>query len=116
MPTELGTIVQNPTPGKLTFTMNGESYSIDPIANPDDDRWFLIFGDNTNGEETYGAGRYLYINAPDSTGTAIIDFNKAYNPPCAFTPYATCSLPPEQNFLDLRITAGEKTYHPGKTE
>jgi uncharacterized protein (DUF1684 family) len=111
VPNVLGTIVESPSPGKLSFTLENQEYSLDPIADPEDKRWFIIFGDNTNGEETYGAGRYLYIDAPGEDGTTIIDFNKAYNPPCVFTPYATCSLPPDQNFLELRLTAGEKYYH-----
>jgi len=111
VPNVLGTIIENPSPGKLSFTLDNREYSLDPIADPEDKRWFIIFGDNTNGEETYGAGRYLYIDAPGEDGTTIIDFNKAYNPPCVFTPYATCSLPPDQNFLELRLTAGEKYYH-----
>jgi uncharacterized protein (DUF1684 family) len=110
IPNELGTVNSEPSPGKLLFTVHGKQYTLDPIAESEDKRWFLIFGDETNGEETYGAGRYIYIDAPDSTGKAIIDFNKSYNPPCAFSPYATCPLPPSQNFLELRITAGEKKY------
>ena len=110
VPNILGTISEDPSPGKLTFVVKGQSYSLDPIADPDDKRWFIIFSDATSGEETYGAGRFLYIDAPAKDNSAIIDFNKAYNPPCAFTPYATCSLPPEQNHLPLRVTAGEKNF------
>ena len=71
-------------------------------------RLWLIIADETSGEETYGAGRYLYIDKADSNGKVIVDFNLAYNPPCVFTKFATCSFPPKQNFLKLRITAGEK--------
>jgi uncharacterized protein (DUF1684 family) len=70
----------------------------------------MIFGDRTNARETYGAGRYLYVKRPDANGNTIIDFNKAYNPPCAFTLFATCPLPPRQNILDVEIPAGEKNY------
>ncbi len=70
----------------------------------------MIFGDRTNGAETYGAGRFVYAERPRG-GRSILDFNKAYNPPCVFTPYATCPLPPAQNKLpDPRSTAGEKEY------
>lgn len=110
IPNVLGAISSKPSPGKLIFEFDGRSYSLDPLAEPDDKRWFIIFSDQTSGVETYGAGRFLYIDAPGEDGTAIIDFNLAYNPPCVFTPYATCSLPPEQNHLSLRVTAGEKNY------
>jgi uncharacterized protein (DUF1684 family) len=72
--------------------------------------YFMIFGDETNARETYGAGRYLYVKRPGPDGKTIIDFNKAYNPPCAFTEFATCPLPPKQNVLDVEIKAGEKNY------
>ena len=110
VPNILGTIGQDPSPGKLVFQIKGNTYSLDPIAAPEDKRWFIIFSDVTSGEETYGAGRFLYIDAPGEDQTAILDFNKSYNPPCAFTPYATCPLPPEQNHLTLRVTAGEKNF------
>jgi uncharacterized protein (DUF1684 family) len=69
----------------------------------------VIFGDRTNGRETYGAGRFLYASPPVD-GKTVLDFNKAYNPPCVFTPYATCPLPPAQNKLPIEIAAGEKRY------
>ena len=59
------------------------------------------------------AGRFIYTSKPDSTGKVILDFNKAYNPPCAFTKFATCPLPPEQNYMHIKVTAGEKTYRGG---
>ena len=68
----------------------------------------MIFADPTNAHETYGAGRYLYTRKPDATGTVIVDFNRSYSPPCAFTPFATCPLPPPQNRLALRVEAGER--------
>ena len=70
---------------------------------------FLIFKDKTSGVETYPAGRFLYVGFPVE-GKIVLDFNKAYNPPCAFTPYATCPLPPPQNRMDLSIEAGELNY------
>lgn len=97
------------SPGRLVFEKNGQTYSLDPSM--DGEQFYITFGDATNGEESYGAGRYLYANPPDENGTVILDFNKAYNPPCAFTEYATCPLPPSQNRLSLSITAGEKEFH-----
>lgn len=97
------------SPGRLVFDKGGQTYSLDPSM--DGDQFYITFGDRTNGEATYGAGRYLYADPPDADGTVILDFNKAYNPPCAFTEYATCPLPPSQNKLSLAITAGEKAFH-----
>ena len=84
---------------------------MDPINA--DKKFFIILADETSGSETYGGGRFLYASKPDSTGTTIIDFNKAYNPPCAFTKFATCPLPPKNNYLKMKITAGEKVYGHG---
>ncbi len=108
IPTILGTVEEDFSPGVLKFKIDDKDYTIDPVSSGK--KLFIIFADETSGEETYGAGRFLYANGPDSTGKVIIDFNKAYNPPCAFTKYATCSLPPKQNHLRVRITAGEKNY------
>lgn len=96
------------SPGRLVFDKGGAEHSLDAFDAGDE--LFLIFADGTSGKETYGAGRYLYTDKPGEDGTVILDFNKAYNPPCAFTPYATCPLPPKQNRLDLRVEAGEKVY------
>ena len=74
-------------------------------------RYFLVFGDKSNGEETYGAGRFLYIEKPNPNEQLFIDFNKAYNPPCVFTKYATCPLPRKENNLNIKILAGEKNFH-----
>ena len=71
---------------------------------------FLVFADLTSGHESYGAGRFLYAPMPDAQGRVVLDFNRAYNPPCAFTAYATCPLPPDSNRLGLAVTAGEKVY------
>jgi uncharacterized protein (DUF1684 family) len=111
VPTILGTVEENIADGNLIFTKDNRTYSLVPIA--EEDSYFLIFADETNGDETYGAGRFLYTKLPDSTGKVILDFNKAYNPPCAFTKYATCPLPPKENYLHLKITAGEKKYGHG---
>ena len=108
IPSIIGTVEEDMAPGALVFEKDGKEYRLDPVVEGDE--FFIIFADETSGEETYGAGRFLYTAMPDSTGNVILDFNKAYNPPCAFTPYATCPLPPKQNYLKLRITAGEKKY------
>ena len=71
---------------------------------------WLIFGDATNGTDTYGGGRYLYTEPVLADGSVVVDFNLAYNPPCVFSPYATCPLPPMENRLSLRIEAGERVY------
>lgn len=99
---------QQDSPGKLVFTIDGQEYSLDALAEGNE--FFIIFGDKTNKKETYGAGRFLYASKPDAEGFTYLDFNKAYNPPCAFTPYATCPLPPKQNLLAVEIKAGEKNY------
>ena len=104
-----GMTSDNPSPGVLVFTVDGREYRLDPIDEGGEEL-FVIFKDTTSRDETYPAGRYLYIPKPGADGQAVLDFNKAYNPPCAFTPFATCPLPPPQNRLDLRIDAGEKKY------
>lgn len=102
------------SPGALVFTIDGREYRIDPILEePDAEEYFLIFKDLTSRDETYPAGRYLYTAKADANGRVIVDFNKAYNPPCAFTDYATCPLPPPQNRLPIRVEAGEKKYAHG---
>jgi uncharacterized protein len=98
------------SPGALAFAVDGKTYRIDPILEKGETDYFIMIADETTGSETYGAGRYLYVSPPDASGKVVIDFNKAYNPPCAFTAYATCPLPPRQNHLPLRIEAGEKKY------
>jgi len=108
IPNILGSVEKDTVEGRLYFSINGNKYTLDPVSEGNE--LFIIFADETNGEETYGAGRFLYSAKPDSLGNVVMDFNKAYNPPCAFTRYATCPLPPEQNYLHLRVTAGEKKY------
>ncbi|MFT3790017.1 MAG: DUF1684 domain-containing protein [Rudaea sp.] len=109
----LGQIDKVVVPGAATFERDGKTYKVEPIIeNPGDTELFLVFADRTSGKETYGAARFLYADPPKD-GKLILDFNKAYNPPCAFTPYATCPLPTPQNRLDMRVTAGEKKYRDG---
>jgi uncharacterized protein (DUF1684 family) len=104
----LGMEEDNPSPGAVVFDLNGQTYRLDTLTEQGEEQFFIIFADATSGHETYGAGRYLYAGPPDSSGKLFIDFNEAYSPPCAFTKYATCPLPPEQNRLPLRVEAGEK--------
>jgi uncharacterized protein (DUF1684 family) len=98
------------SPGALAFEVDGKTYRIDPILEKGETDWFVMIADETTGRETYGAGRYLYVTPPDVSGKVVIDFNKTYSPPCAFTNFATCPLPPRQNHLPFRIEAGEKKY------
>jgi uncharacterized protein len=103
----LGQTEQTPSTGYLEFTLNGVAVRLDPVA--EGDTLFLIFRDKTAGKTTYGAGRFLNTEMPKD-GAVVLDFNQAYNPPCAFTPYATCPLPPPQNRLSVAIEAGEMKY------
>lgn len=100
------------SPGAIVFEVEGKEYRIDPILEEGSDEYFIIFRDGTSKDTTYPAGRYLY-SPQAKDGKVIVDFNKAYNPPCSFTPYATCPLPPLQNRLPFRIEAGEKKYAGG---
>lgn len=104
----LGQTTPQPLAGTLVFKISGKTYRLDAIDEGND--LFIIFADDTNSKETYGSGRFLYAQKPDANGVVYLDFNKAINPPCAFTPYATCPLPPKQNKLALAILAGEKNF------
>ncbi len=97
-----------PVPGKAVFTREGHTFELLPIDEGGDELFFVIT-DLTAGEETYGACRFVYAAAPKD-GKVILDFNRAQNPPCAFTPFATCPLPPKENRMNIRVTAGEKNY------
>lgn len=106
--TVIGTIENYPAPGRAVFERDGQRHVVYPVLElPGDEQLFLIFADRTSGKETYGAARSLYADMPKD-GRIVLDFNKAYNPPCAFTPYATCPLAPPENRLDLRVVTGEK--------
>jgi len=107
----LGMTEENISPGALVFTKDGRQFKLDALE--EGDQYFILFADETSGEETYGAGRFIYVNKNDSTGKIILDFNKAFNPPCVFTKYATCPLPPKQNYLKLKATAGELMFKGG---
>ncbi len=106
----VGQVTPNASSGYVEFEIEGKQYRIDALANPDDVELFLMFADNTSGDQTYGGGRYMYVDRDFSTDEIILDFNKAYNPPCVYTSYATCPLPPRQNVLDLAITAGQRDF------
>jgi len=107
VPNILGQVEPTPSPGYVEFTVKGRELRLDPVT--EGDSLFFIFKDLTSGKETYPPGRFLNTAMPKN-GEVILDFNRAYNPPCAFTPYATCPLPPEQNKLPIAIDAGELRY------
>jgi uncharacterized protein (DUF1684 family) len=95
--------------GQLVFEIEGKTYRLDAI-DEGGVRLFVTFADATSGKTTYGSGRFIELDKPDADGYTYIDFNKAYNPPCAFTEFATCPLPPPQNRMSIAIPAGEKKY------
>lgn len=99
-----------PNAGALVFERDGRTWRLEAIGAPGQPL-FVIFADRSSGHGSYPAGRYLDLPAPDASGQVPLDFNHAYNPPCAFTPFATCPLAPPENRLDLRVDAGEKAYH-----
>ncbi|GAA0877161.1 DUF1684 domain-containing protein [Algoriphagus jejuensis] len=102
----LGQVIEWRVMGILTFEIDGKRQSL--ITLEDLGKLFVIFSDETNGKETYPSGRYLYVDFPDKSGNTTIDFNFAYNPPCAFTAFATCPIPPKENRLDFEIEVGER--------
>jgi uncharacterized protein (DUF1684 family) len=110
--TAVGVKEQDESPGYVTFERNGHEYRLEPVLE-DGALWFVM-RDQTSGKTTYGASRFLYAPLPaggvNKAGTVEIDFNRAENPPCVFTDFATCPLPPPQNRLALPVTAGEMMY------
>jgi uncharacterized protein (DUF1684 family) len=106
----LGMVEDQKSPGAISFQVDGMTYQLDAVIEQGSNELFIMFADKTTGTETYGSGRYLYAPMPSEDRKTIIDFNKAYNPPCAFTRFATCPLPPRQNRLPIAIRAGEKKY------
>ncbi|MGB8339585.1 MAG: DUF1684 domain-containing protein [Burkholderiales bacterium] len=107
----LGMTAQEPSPGALVFSVNGKTYRLDAVGERGADTLDIMFADDTNGRDTYGAGRYLDAEkVPGKPDTYLLDFNKSYSPPCSFTRFATCPLPPPQNRLKISVTAGEKNY------
>lgn len=108
IPNVLGGFFKMKSPGLLKFNLKGKDYTLQPVED-EDGTLFIIFRDNSNLTDTYKAGRFLHADKAVN-GETIVDFNKAENPPCAFTPFATCPLPPKENSLDLEVKAGEKRY------
>lgn len=106
----IGTTSDAPNPGAVEFVRDGKTYRIEAIGEPGTDELFLVLADRTSGHGSYAAGRFMDTPGPDAQGKVVLDFNRAYSPPCAFTPFATCPLPPPENRLDLAIDAGEKAY------
>ena len=110
VPDILGNVVDEHTPGIVEFEVDGQTCRLVALeAGPG--ALALVFGDRTNGRETYGGGRFLVTGAVRDDDAVELDFNLAYNPPCVFSPYATCAMPPRGNRLDVRIEAGEKAWH-----
>lgn len=107
--TVLGMEEEMPAPGALVFEVDGMAYRLDAVLEPGERDWFVMFADRSNGRQSYGAGRFLYVSPPVN-GETVIDFNKSYSPPCAFSAFATCPLPPPQNRLPIAVTAGELKY------
>jgi uncharacterized protein (DUF1684 family) len=112
VPDVLGIDETMSSPGEVEFEIGGATHRLQALEGGPDGELWLIFADATNGRETYGGGRFLYTEAPNADGGVVVDFNRAYNPPCVFSPYATCPLPWPANRLPIRIEAGERTYHP----
>jgi uncharacterized protein (DUF1684 family) len=107
----LGQVAETPIFGVFEFDMDGRTHSLMAQGDESSESLWFIFNDRTNGRETYGAGRFLYSDGMPEDGRLIVDFNKSYNPPCAFNAYSTCPLPPPENRLDLSVTAGEMDFH-----
>lgn len=105
----IGSFDAMPSPGLVEFDRDGASYRLETIDDGSGGL-FLVFADRTNGHGSYGAGRFLDAPMPDADDGVLLDFNRAYSPPCAFSDFATCPLPPPQNRLELAVTAGEKNY------
>ena len=106
----IGTTSDAPNAGAVEFVRDGKTFRIEAIGEPGSDELFLVLADRTSGHGSYAAGRFMDVPGPDAQGRVVLDFNRAYNPPCAFTTFATCPLPPPENRLDLAINAGEKAY------
>ncbi|HEX5304921.1 MAG TPA: DUF1684 domain-containing protein [Dyella sp.] len=113
----IGTIDTVDVPGKAVFERDGKTFELMPYQEEPGGELFFVIADRTSGKETYGAARFFYAALPaggvKQPGSVVLDFNRAYNPPCAFTPFATCPLAPPENRLDIAVTAGEKKYRGG---
>jgi uncharacterized protein (DUF1684 family) len=114
--TLVGTSYDQPVPGAAEFTLAGKTFRLEPILeDPAVAKLFFILRDTTSASTTYGACRFLYTGFPnnglDKPGELVLDFNRLENPPCAYTPYSTCPLPPQGNRLSIPLPAGEQRYH-----
>lgn len=107
--TVIGTVEVMPSPGYARFVRDGREYQIHPVIEKGEDDLFIIFADRSSGRETYGPGRFFYAAWPKD-GKIVLDFNRAYNPPCAFSEFSTCPLPPPENRMDTFVRAGEKKF------
>jgi uncharacterized protein (DUF1684 family) len=112
VPDVLGFVDEQRSPGDVAFEVGSVTHRLQGLRGGPNGELWLVFADATNGHETYGGGRFLYTGAPDADGTVVVDFNRAYNPPCVFSPFATCPLPWEANRLPIRIEAGERMFEP----
>lgn len=109
VPNAVGTVSEEPSPAALEFQVGGQALALDVVGAPTHGRYMLVFADSTSGSETYGGGRFLWVDGPDEQGRVVVDFNYAFNPPCVWTPFATCPLPTRDNRLPVRVVAGEKS-------
>lgn len=107
VPNVLGDVMAEPVPGTVVFTIHGQEFKLTALGGDAEKGLFFVFSDASAKSDTYPGGRFL-DTGPVSNGTVVLDFNRAYNPPCAVTPYATCPLAPKENRLPVAITAGEK--------
>ena len=112
--TVTGQVEEYASPGVVEFALGGRRLSLLAVQQPGSKSLFIIFRDSTSGKETYQAARFLQAPWPDSAGVTTLDFNRAYNPPCAFSAYSTCPLPPAENILPVAVRAGERRYGGGK--
>jgi uncharacterized protein (DUF1684 family) len=110
VPNVLGTIAEVTSPAAVRFWIDGRELSLDVPGSASHGRYMLVFADATNGADTYGGGRFLWIDGPDAEGRVVVDFNLAYNPPCVWTEFATCPLPTRDNRLPVPVEAGEKNW------
>jgi uncharacterized protein len=113
VPDVLGIVEEEASPGTLAFKAGGGLHRLQALPGGEKGELWLVFADATNGVETYGGGRFLYTDPPGPDGSVMVDFNRAYNPPCVFSPYATCPLPWPANRLMIRVAAGERLWRPG---
>jgi uncharacterized protein len=112
--TIIGTVEPTPNPGFASFEVAGQQFNLQLLEGNNPGEYFTIIGDRTNGKSTYGMARFLAGKLEEGAKTVVLDFNRMYNPPCAFTPFATCPMPPEGNRMNIEVPAGEQKYAGGK--